>query len=633
MKELQNGSLSGLSPDEIQTLMRQLQMFSGGTGAPDEGMMITPEPSFSVHSKVDSIDLPCPGAKIGVVQKIGLSQQVYVNVCGHEALPPMQQVKQVVNEKGETQEGLNVPVAVGPVKEEKLMNGEIVYAVDVVVHVGVIVDSDRDASGSFQHWLIELALQYIARKHGIILNHQYSIAPMKYMGKEVTPQRVRRPAGKYGIQEIAKEKSKDSKSQESAFAILSKAGVLGEEATATVPKTKSASKAPVAAIPPAAKASKKPIPMEIRVVQPEEDIRAKMAKEIASGKEEQPVEPAVPSLLVSKDNQRAIGTSQEEATFKPDEMFLKEAKTTRLLPKAPILVATFTPAIAVTTDADTQLDTTSLPCIIHKRTEASITYHIDPPKTAQSISPNDLLRLQWSLPDTDAEQMLKKGLVKLSGNGTRLTLDLPGSPLLYVRLPFPVLAISGIGENARAEKCQWDLERHLLLLELHPWINPTLAIPPSGDNKEQFLAELRRFVEVGGLGSKGTPIRPDPGSRPWLLAQALAADTAAEPEKRQPEGPKEIDKAPKDDDDTLPEDAFHAIDALSLHYLSLRKKAEEERKSKRGDQESSNALISEEIWEGGKRVGTRDVSDILKGTTNSTPTQNKSEENLLDDLL
>jgi hypothetical protein len=100
---------------------------------------------------------------------------------------------------------VNVPLAVGPVKHD-LDKGDPPQpccVVDMVVHPDVVADCERDPSGGFRHWLVQLASQYMARKHGLELSPQYRLPRLAYKGASVTQQRIRRPAaGAKGIQEV-----------------------------------------------------------------------------------------------------------------------------------------------------------------------------------------------------------------------------------------------------------------------------------------------------------------------------------------------------------------------------------------------------------------------------------------------
>ena len=87
---------------------------------------------------------------------------------------------------------------------------------------------------------------------------------------------------------------------------------------------------------------------------------------------------------------------------------------------------------------------------------------------------------------------------------------------------------------------------------------------------------------------------PDPGSKPWLVAQALASDEVGE-SKAETDAKKQTEEANNSsnyDDTRLPEDAFLEADALSTHFLRQR---EEDRKR----QAEKEALKEKERLESG----------------------------------
>ena len=88
---------------------------------------------------------------------------------------------------------------------------------------------------------------------------------------------------------------------------------------------------------------------------------------------------------------------------------------------------------------------------------------------------------------------------------------------------------------------------------------------------------------------------PDPGSRPWLLSQAIT--DASRPEKERVLGDKELEELEKEaeeDDDVFPEDKFHSMDAMSQHYNMQKEQGRREREKKQREKEAQQAKEKEE---------------------------------------
>ena len=84
---------------------------------------------------------------------------------------------------------------------------------------------------------------------------------------------------------------------------------------------------------------------------------------------------------------------------------------------------------------------------------------------------------------------------------------------------------------------------------------------------------------------------PDPGSRPWLLSQAIT--DASRPERERVLGEKELEQLEKEkaeeDDDVFPEDRFHNMDAMSQHYNMQKEQGRREREKKQREKEAAQA--------------------------------------------
>jgi hypothetical protein len=88
----------------------------GIQAAQPKGIIVTPEPGFTVKTKV----LP-DGPK------------VFINLCTHEGLGEPS-LKKRLNDQGEPVEGMNVPVSVGPLHREADKTGVECLVYDMIVH-------------------------------------------------------------------------------------------------------------------------------------------------------------------------------------------------------------------------------------------------------------------------------------------------------------------------------------------------------------------------------------------------------------------------------------------------------------------------------------------------------------------
>lgn len=123
--------------------------------------------------------------------------------------------------------------------------------------------------------------------------------------------------------------------------------------------------------------------------------------------------------------------------------------------------------------------------------------------------------------------------------------------------------------------------------------------------------------------------RPDPGSRPWLLAEALRDEDGGRGEGRA--GAERAEEKPEraapmlgtmaeQGEDEFPEDKFHRMDALSMHFLAerektresaLKKEAEREEERRRKQQEAlERAVAREEASRGAGGAGDEDWGEL-----------------------
>ena len=98
-------------------------------------------------------------------------------------------------------------------------------------------------------------------------------------------------------------------------------------------------------------------------------------------------------------------------------------------------------------------------------------------------------------------------------------------------------------------------------------------------------------ADASGAVSDVVRMGPDPGSRPWLLSQAIT--DASRPERERVLGEKELEQLEKEkaeeDDDVFPEDRFHNMDAMSQHYNMQKEQGRREREKKQREKEAAQA--------------------------------------------
>lgn len=192
---------------------------------------MTPQPGFVAKTRFTAPPPPSRSDS-STNNKLGPDAKLFINFCCHEAIgAPKEQTRLRSDGSGE-QVGLHIPLSVGPAKADTDRSGAPCLVHDVIVHPDVMREAQHcDASGSYRHWLIELGLQYLERKEGYALSHQYRLPSMAYKGGgPVTSQRVR--AGGSSRPEIAEVKqpadgsstgaSKPSRQHEPAAATTTK---------------------------------------------------------------------------------------------------------------------------------------------------------------------------------------------------------------------------------------------------------------------------------------------------------------------------------------------------------------------------------------------------------------------------
>jgi hypothetical protein len=242
-----------------------------------ESVFVVPEPHFAIKtSRPDPAGVGGPPLKF------------FINVCSSDQVPPLREMTKL-DEAGQEQRGIHVPVSVGPLKKEVDRAGAPCEVVDVVVHPGVAADCERDGTGGMRHFVVDLALQYVERKYAVALSHEYKLPRLRYQGLQVTGQRMRRQAARAGIAEVPPQIAGASgigarpgvaaASGRSALSLLAETGAIGGGGSSVVPSSAAASRtaAAKAAAAPAAPPSQRvrsgvagQAPLDIQVLSREE---------------------------------------------------------------------------------------------------------------------------------------------------------------------------------------------------------------------------------------------------------------------------------------------------------------------------------------------------------------------------
>jgi PIH1 N-terminal domain len=277
-----------------------------------------------------------------------------------------------LDEKGEEQRGMHVPVAVGPTKQEIDKSGSPCEVVDVIIHPGVIEDCERDGTGQMQRFVVDLALQYVERKSGLKFSPSFVIPKgKKYHGATVTGQRIRKQTSRAGISEVSNNTtstagaSNSKANSKSALSMLSEAGGIdGSVAGALVPAGKkgAAASAAPAVLPSSSLRRGEARPMDIRVLTPEEgDAKAAIAKEVGKtgpnggvkGEDEDTTTSQMPSSAA-----RIVGGSTSSSSSSPQDLLNARATTVK---KQASSATTKTPAMVALDGVTAAINRAPLP--------------------------------------------------------------------------------------------------------------------------------------------------------------------------------------------------------------------------------------------------------------------------------
>lgn len=624
-KELADAAAAGLSDDQILKLLQQM---TAQQQKEDDGLDIVPTPGFVIKTACTSYPPQSSKTAVGsrLPQGFAVNDKVFINVCSHEAVAGFKKEKHLRDSGDGEDEGIRIPVAVGPVVPTADKAGRPAVAVDIVVNPEVVADCDRDGTGSFRHWLVQLALQYVERKHGLGVSQQYRLPKLSYQGATVTKQRIRKPKH-VGISEVpsAADKGKvsapGSRSGGGAaapFQVLAEAGGLPAVATALAPASKAGGAIPVTAAAPLRMPAAAPsVPMDIRVISEEgQSVADKIATEVSrsSGDEEEAAAAvAAKSGVKLADMLRVMPDGSKDSSGRVSSSGAPDvglrAGVTRPVTKPvelgrPVVSVQVRPAGGAEGNSDTAAADAA---VSYSSTGAGAALSVTatvalPPYAAR----NNMLDITITLPTvtgsaSSAALTAASISARISGAGDLVTVSAPGYAALSIRLPQSATLMHGssiVAPLARLDKQAKTVS--ITLQTAAPVSVPALpeslpadaaaaaALPDAG---AAVRALLQQYVEADSAR-----FTPDTGSRQWMLAHALASEDEELASASAGPAARGAAAAVADEEEELPEDRFLRSDALSMHYIKQREQDAQKKKEKEGkwqDEHGDARLVDE----------------------------------------
>ncbi|RHY25001.1 hypothetical protein DYB32_008567 [Aphanomyces invadans] len=140
-----------------------------------------------------------PGFVMKTTELQSKTKVLFVNICSSEHIQIFSKKKKL-NEQGEEQEGIHVPLSLGPPHEVVDHAQKTCLAIDVAVNPGVLDDCKSDPT--FRHFVCELALQYLAEKYKFACDPQYKLPKLAYRGTLPPPRHYIRKTQTPVIQEV-----------------------------------------------------------------------------------------------------------------------------------------------------------------------------------------------------------------------------------------------------------------------------------------------------------------------------------------------------------------------------------------------------------------------------------------------
>jgi len=171
-----------------------------------KGETIVPEPGFVVKTRSEK------------------EEKVFINVCQSSAIQKACMKKQLAND-GTEQEGLHVPLSLGPPRLDEDKTGKPCIVYDVIVNPELLVEAKEDKSGGLRATICEVILQYVEQKYKQKLDYRFKLPKLQYKGdKSAIPAQMVRKQKKPVIEEVSdsndlQQKPVEAKSQVKPVAI------------------------------------------------------------------------------------------------------------------------------------------------------------------------------------------------------------------------------------------------------------------------------------------------------------------------------------------------------------------------------------------------------------------------------
>ena len=188
-----------------------------------KGKWVTPIAGFVIQTVVESSS----------ISQVKDHTKVYINVCVHEDID-VPAMKTRLNDDGESVEGLNVPMSVGPRYEISLPGSNLdgsdnAIAHDIIVNDTVLKEATDDETGRYRDFICQLCIQYVESKLmqqfnngkstnqnigpvNIVIDKRYNLPNLQYKGDAPSAQYIQdRKNMKMPVIQVIDEKSSNSK--------------------------------------------------------------------------------------------------------------------------------------------------------------------------------------------------------------------------------------------------------------------------------------------------------------------------------------------------------------------------------------------------------------------------------------
>ena len=155
--------------------------------------------------EVKSLEIhPNPGFTLKTVL-LNTPKKIFINICSHEAISEPG-LKKKLNDKNEEVEGWNIPMSIGPPRQDADHAGVVCLVHDVIVNPKVIEETNEDKTGKHRDFICQLSLQCLEEKFEYHLDRKYKLPKTRYKGS-LEPQRIQ---DRRGVPKIVELQSKEN---------------------------------------------------------------------------------------------------------------------------------------------------------------------------------------------------------------------------------------------------------------------------------------------------------------------------------------------------------------------------------------------------------------------------------------